>query len=159
MLYIMHYNGWIIKFAPCIHMAKYCASCIKIMAQSCAPWLNAVHPRLIDVHQASTVSIAQCCASGINVAVHHASIWFDACIHGSMMCIRHQYGLCCVSGLHVTIWLIAVHQVSLWHNYYDMTHCPVCLNLWPNDVHHTSWYDSNLCIMYQYGLIQHNSSH
>ena len=81
----------------------------------CTPSLNAVHPWLIDVHQASIVSIAQCCASGNNVAVHHASIWFDVVhpqlddVHqasvwfngayqaymlqyGLMLCIRHHYG-------------------------------------------------------------------
>ena len=54
-----------------INMAQYCASGIKIMAQSCAPWLNAVHPRLIDVHQASIIIMAQCCASGINMCIKH----------------------------------------------------------------------------------------
>ena len=71
------------------------------MAQYYAPWLNAVHPRLYNVHQASVwlnvvhqtsiwlnalhqasiwlnLIIAQCCASSINVAVHHASLWLDA---------------------------------------------------------------------------------
>ena len=32
---------------------QYCASYIKIMAESCAPWLNSVHPWLNAVHQAS----------------------------------------------------------------------------------------------------------
>ena len=30
-------------------MAQYCASCITIMAQSCAQWLNPVHPQFIYV--------------------------------------------------------------------------------------------------------------
>ena len=74
------------------------ASCIKIMAQSCAPWLNAVHPRLI-AWCASGISMAQCCAPGIN---HD----------GSMLCIGHQ--LCLNPVHHASIWLNAVHQASVW---------------------------------------------
>ena len=50
-------------------------------------WLNAVHPQLIDVYQ--------------------ASVWFSA------MHRRHQFmARCYASG--ITIWLIPMHYVSIW---------------------------------------------
>ena len=69
---------------------------IKIMAQSCAPWLNAVHPWLIDVHQ--------------------ASVWLNAIIcikhqYCSILCIRHQYGsMVCFTH---QLYLSAVLQASM----------------------------------------------
>ena len=155
-------------------MAQYYASCIKIMAQSCAPWwLNAVYPWLTDGNQASIVSItSQRCASGTNVPVHHASICFDA-VHPqlndlhhagiSMVCIRHT---CCWYGSHRAslwhiIWFIAV-QASIYgmmfcikdHNIYGSNLC-ISVSIWLDAVHR--WV--KLCIMHQYGSIQHNSSH
>ena len=59
--------------------------------------INAVHPWLNAIsHQ----YVAKCCASGINMAVHHAIIWLNAVHHASiilaqfasMICIMHQYG-------------------------------------------------------------------
>ena len=88
--------------ASCINMAsiicimhQYCASWIKIMAQSYEPWLNAVASRLIDVHQASIIWLN---------AVHQASIWLNAMHQGinysSMLSImRHA------------IWLNTMHQL------------------------------------------------
>ena len=141
MLCIRHQYGC----ALCINMAHCCASCIQ-MAQfgliicimhshgsvQCIMhkiillidelywwiWLNYTHS--IDVHQASIVSITQCCASGINMAVHIMLQYIYGsmlCIHSSMMYIRHQYGLyqacihvtqCCASGIiiHGTIILL-----------------------------------------------------
>ena len=69
-----------------IYIAQYCASCIKIMAQSCAPWLNAVHPRLIDVHQASIIWLN---------AVHQASIWLNAVHQASII------AQCCASCINM----------------------------------------------------------
>ena len=67
--------------------------------------------------------------------------------YGLMLCIRYPYG-------------------SIWLNVMQAT-------IWPDDVHHASQYGSNcalfismarcgasvLCIMNQYGSIQHDSSH
>ena len=75
--------------------------------KSSAPWLNAVHPRLIDVHQASIIWLN---------AVHHAPIYGSIlCIHGSKMCIRHQYA-----------WFNAVYQASMWLN---MAQCCAWINM------------------------------
>ena len=119
---------------PSSNMCQYCASCIKIIAESCAPWLSAVHPWLIDVHQAfiwvnavhQASVIAHCCTSGIHMAVLLASIRYGSmlCIHGAMMCIRNQYGsMLCIWHQYGSIWLSAVHQASLWHNYYGSMLC------------------------------------
>ena len=115
------------------------ALCMKIMAQSCAPWLNAVHPQLIDVHQASIAFITQCCALAINVAVHHygsmlcihssheASLWHNiiwlnavqASIYGPMLCIRH-HNMTQTMYQYVSIWLCINMTVSPCIN---MTRC------------------------------------
>ena len=99
-------------------------------------WLDAVHPWLKDVHQASV---------WFN-AVYQASMWLNMaqcmlCIHGSMMCIWHQYGLMlCIRHHYGTIWLNAV-QASIdglmlcirLHNYdpwliHD-SNCASCINM------------------------------
>ena len=85
--------------------------------------------------------MAQCCASGINMAQTCAS-----CInihvaqynyYGSMLCIW--------SGIIMA---------------QDMAHCCTGINLWSDAVHQASQYGSNLWIMYQYGEMQciHDSS-
>ena len=60
-------------------------------------WLDAVSPRLNDVHQTS-VWFNIYCVSGISDvpqasawfnAVYQASLWLN--VHGSMLCIRHHY--------------------------------------------------------------------
>ena len=76
--------------------------------------LRAVHPRLIDVHQTSVwlnavhqVSIsliAQCCVPGINVVVHHASIWLDA-VQPRLNDVQQT-----------SLWFKAVYQASIWLN-------------------------------------------
>ena len=75
------------------------------MAQYCAPWLNAVHPWLIDVHQASV---------WLN-AVHQASIWHNAVHHGinysSMLCVRHQCG--CASCINNAVYHATVKTFGL----------------------------------------------
>ena len=96
-------------------------------------------------------SIAQCCESGINVAVHHAAIWLIA----------------------VHPWLNAVHQASLWHNkklwlnamqaliYGPMLCISITIRLTPVHIARCGclhpWH--KLCIMHPYGSIQNDSSH
>ena len=60
-------------------MAQHCASGIifygLIMLHHVWLWLSAVHPWLNAIrHQ----YLGQCCASGINMAVHYAHIWLNA---------------------------------------------------------------------------------
>ena len=106
----MHYSQCC---ALCINMAQFCS--IYIMHQYGSVlcirhqlWLNhvhhgslnAVHPRLIDVHQTSVwfnavhqISIiAQCCVPGTWLCITH-QYGSMLCNHVSMMCIRHHYGL------------------------------------------------------------------
>ena len=132
------------------YAAQCCASCINNSSiwltnlnHASKLWLSLVYPGSMlyihgSLHQASVwlmlcirhqygsmlyimaSIITQCCASGINVAVHHSSIYnygLMLCIHGSMTCIRQQHVLMlCIRHQCGSIWLNTVHQASLWHN-------------------------------------------
>ena len=79
-------------------------------------WLNAV-----DSDYGINIMMAQCCASGINMAVHHhASIWLDA-VHPQFNDV-HQ----------ASMWLKPVHHVSIWLN---MAQCCTGINLWTDAMH------------------------
>ena len=54
-------------------MAQCCASGINVAVHHASIWLNAVHPRLNDVHQASLR--LDVCGASMTQAVHHTSIW------------------------------------------------------------------------------------
>ena len=121
-------------------MAHYCASCIKIMVQSCAP---CVDPRLIDVHQASIIwlnavhqvsiwltavhqasIIAQCCASCINIIMslccaskaQRCASGIITAQYGSMLCRHQSVARCCASCRH-------------HNNYYMAQTCASCSNM------------------------------
>ena len=143
-------------------------------------WLNPVHQCSMQCIHGSLMCIRhQCgCASCINVAVHHASMWLCImhqygsmlCIHSSIMCIGHQY----VPSIHV---VNAVHQASLWDNimiqcccasvygpmlcirHHNMAQTCMCIIIYiarysasrTQGVHHPS--------IQMYGSLQHDSSH
>ena len=140
-------------------MAQCCASGIiwlNIVASSSIIWLNVVHPWLNAIrHQ----YVAQCCTSGINMALHHALINMAQCCasyinitqsqhHGSLMYIRHQYGsmLCirchcgCASCINIMARCCAsyAHQASVWFLFNAVCQASVQLNavyqasLWHN---------------------------
>ena len=102
----------LLKCSP--SMAHWCASGIS-MAQYYASgiWLNAVHPHLNDEHQ--------------------ISVWFQT----SMMCTRHQYGICSIICIMRHVHLTSYGSILL------------------NNLHHASiFYSSVLCIMHKnYGSI------
>ena len=149
------------------HHAQYYASCITIMAQSYAPWLNAVHPQLIDVHQASIIwlnavhqasIIAHCCASCISMlCILDLKMWIRH-QYGLMLFNKHQCGAIWLNAVHASIWLNVVHPqvnvvhpqvndvhlASVWFNavhqaslWHSMAQCSAGINLWPDAVHHT----------------------
>ena len=167
----MHHASIIAQFGSLI------ASCIKIMAQSCAPWLNAVDPWLIAWHAsdnsmaqccASGISMAQCCVSGISMAVHHAAIWLDA-VHQRLTDV-HQPSVWFNAVCRASIWLNAVNQAcygTIWLNavqalIYVLMMCIRHHNA-VQTVHYVSvsldavhpWLE--LCIMHEYGSIQHHT--
>ena len=96
MLCIRHHNyGSISLHHASVIMAHCCAS----MAQ----W-----------YQASICGSMLCirhqygCASGINMAVHHALLWLNSVYHGSIW-LNNLH--------HASVWLSTVHHASkLWHN-------------------------------------------
>ena len=155
------------------YQASICVLCIMHQIYRsilCTPWLSAVHPRLINVHQVST---AQCCVSGISVAVHHASIWFDVVhprlndvhqasawfnavyqaymsLYVSMLCIRHHYGRIYYGSLLCTPQFMARSCAS-----------GITINMAQTCASGTVLLDSvhpwlKPCNMNQYSLIQHN---
>ena len=74
-----------------VHQAYY--GLISLHQASIIIWLNAVHPCLNAIrHQ----YVAQCCASGINMAVHHALIWLNVVHHA----YTYNYGSICLNDLH-----------------------------------------------------------
>ena len=112
-----------------IWLRIYCASGIKIVAQSCASGIN--------------YSSMLC----INVAMHHASLWLNAVrvpIYGPMLCIRHhntvQTCASCINKarcstsmtqalLHASLWLNTgwLITLNLPHHTCPRTHVHVCV--------------------------------
>ena len=183
-----------INFASVICIMHQYGSVLCTMTQcsaSMAHWYasgTSVWPNAACV---SGINMAQCCALGIKynyssmLCIRHqcgftsyinmAQCW---CIHGSKMCIRHQYRLMlcirhencssmlCImhqyGSMHVhprlndvhnflhqaSVWLTVVHQAYLWHS---IAQCCAGINLWPDAVHQASQYSSNLFIVIQYG--------
>ena len=98
---IMH-QSWI--------MAQYCASCIKIVAQSCAPY----HGSMLCIHSSLMCIRHQ---YGSMLCMHQASIQLNA-VHTSginltqlMLCTRHQFQLNAV--YQASTWLCIMHQYDL----------------------------------------------
>ena len=149
MLYIRHqYDS-----ALCINTA--CT-----MHHASRLYLNPVHHGsmqcicglLVCIRHQQYTFIAQCCVSGNNMLVHHASIWFDA-VHSRLNDVHQAYicrnmAQCCASGITMaqySVWLNAV-QASV----YDPMLC----------IRHHNVAQACMCTMYQYGQMQciHGSS-
>ena len=112
----VHHTSIMAQFHNNLHhtsiwLSMYCAPCIKFMDQSCAPWINAVYPQLITVHQASV---------WLNtIYMHQASLWFNG-VHQASMWLNtvHQASLCyiaaqCASCINMARWCASMHQYGL----------------------------------------------
>ena len=147
MLCIMH-QYWLVSCT----MHQICSTILCTMAQCCASiklidvhqgsvWLNAIYMHQASIWlncSASGINMAQCCAwhqvsiiaqwclSGINVAVHHASIMAQCCASmaqwcasgiSMVLCIRHHYdSIMCIGHCYSTI--MAQCCASIWLNFH-----------------------------------------
>ena len=97
------------------YIAQCCASGINVGVQHASIWLDAATSTwLKDVHQALWFNAVYQASKWLN-AVHHVSINYGSmlCIHDSLMCIRHQYGLMlCIRHHYGTILLILLNVVQ-----------------------------------------------
>ena len=94
------------------------------MAKSCALWLNAVHPQLIDVHQASVwlnalhqalIWVNAVYQASMCMAVHHASVWFMVMAYTHSVKLIVPLVLYIMQHLYFTMLLFQIYYETLSH--------------------------------------------